>query len=1019
MFRWFEKLLIKLAKKILNKHAPKGEFLAYINKREEKLLKQYGGAGLEVKKTKIKSFFSIGAFFSAVASFFATINPIVAIVVTVAIAWIMRPKLPEIPDYAVNEADEFERGVLLNKQSNDSNIPVIYGERLVGGTRVFVDSGGGNTNQYLYMAIVLAEGEINSIEEIRIDEKVVTWSGSLSHSVEREVHSSDSNFYKADPNDENSSAESLIRVEPHFGTDGQSASSLLSTLSNWGSNHRLRGLCYLALRFKWNQDAFTGIPKVQAKIKGRKVRTYNSSLVEQSASFQTNPAWCLLDYLTNARYGKGLAISEIDLQSFYDASQVCETQVTPYSGGSDINIFDTNAVIDTSKKLLENVRELLKGCRGYLPYTQGKYNLIIETTGTASITLTEDDIIGGYTLTTPAKNEKFNRVIVSYVEPSRNFQVDEVQFPPLDDSGLPSADQHATMKTDDGGFLLEGRFDFGKVITNKYQAEEMAEIILRRTRDSARFSINVTFSAYDLAIGDIVNVTLSSLGYNAKPFRILSIKFNSDFTLGLDLVEHQNSHYTWTSKDEIPAIPSTNLPNPFTIQPPAGITLSDNLVEYNDGTVITRLSVLVSASPDKFVDQYQVEVKQLTDRNGDAVTDNFRIIGKGSSLNYQLLNVIDNAQYQVRCKAINGLGVSSTFVTDTRQIIGQTAVPSDIENFSINVLGDQALLSWTPINDLDLDYYVLKFSSDLVNPTWQNSVDLVDRIGRPATSLTIPLLTGSYLIKAQDKLGNQSSNETIVTTNIASVNFVNQTTISEHTGFTGTKSNVSVVTRDSTNFIGLTATGTVGNTATRVPATGTYDFANTIDLGAKFKGQFTASVTQFIEDVSEVFDNGRPDATTLFDDGRPNPFDGTSSADAHTILEISTSDDNITYSAFKPFTIGEHIGRYFKFRVLFTSDNLKARSLIQQLSITASLSKRSESGNDISSGTGGKTITYDFGFKLNPSIGISAQSMSSGDYYSITSKSTTQFTIEFYNSSDTSIDRTFDYIVQGVGQVII
>ena len=32
MFKWFEKLLIKLAKKILNKYAPKGEFLAYINK---------------------------------------------------------------------------------------------------------------------------------------------------------------------------------------------------------------------------------------------------------------------------------------------------------------------------------------------------------------------------------------------------------------------------------------------------------------------------------------------------------------------------------------------------------------------------------------------------------------------------------------------------------------------------------------------------------------------------------------------------------------------------------------------------------------------------------------------------------------------------------------------------------------------------------------------------------------------------------------------------------------------------
>jgi hypothetical protein len=45
--------------------------------------------------------------------------------------------------------------------------------------------------------------------------------------------------------------------------------------------------------------------------------------------------------------------------------------------------------------------------------------------------------------------------------------------------------------------------------------------------------------------------------------------------------------------------------------------------------------------------------------------------------------------------------------------------------------------------------------------------------------------------------------------------------------------------------------------------------------------------------------------------------------------------------------------------------------------------------------------------------------MGNGDYYTITSKSTTGFTIEFFNSSATSIDRSFDYIVQGVGQVII
>ena len=51
-----------------------------------------------------------------------------------AISWLI--PTPDIPDFGTGEFDDFEKGILLNKQSNDANIPVIYGERLVGGTRV-------------------------------------------------------------------------------------------------------------------------------------------------------------------------------------------------------------------------------------------------------------------------------------------------------------------------------------------------------------------------------------------------------------------------------------------------------------------------------------------------------------------------------------------------------------------------------------------------------------------------------------------------------------------------------------------------------------------------------------------------------------------------------------------------------------------------------------------------------------------------------------------------------------------
>ena len=713
-----------------------------------------------------RAFKSVTKVFRAVRAFnfLGNINPFVALGIF-AVGWLfIRSRKPDVPDFGTNDFEETERGILLNKQSNNSSVPVVYGERLLGGTRIFIQTSG-TDNEFLYVALVLCEGEINSIEEIRVDDKVVTFSGALTDNTQRTVASSDSNFYK--------DSVSYITVEPHLGTDGQSASSLLSTLSSWGSNHKLSGLAYLALKFKWNQDVFGGIPTVQAKIKGRKVVTLDSSLNESSETFSTNPAFCLLDYLRNERYGKGIATANIDLQSFRDASQVCITQVTPFSGGSDINIFDTNAVLDTSKKVIDNVRDILRGCRGYLPYVQGKYKLVIETTGSASIALDEDDIIGGYSLSSPTKNSKYNRVIATFINPDRNFQADQVTFPPTDDSGLASADRHATMKTADGGFLLEGKFDF-KTITSPYQAEEMAEIVLRRSRESLGLSIVAGFNAYQLHIGDIVNITLSSLGFSTKAFRVIQMTFNEDYTITLQLVEHQDSHYTFASKTQVSSTPSTTLPNPFVIQPPASVTLSDEMIEYADGVVITRLNILIGASPDSFVSNYQVEAKLSTESN-------FKIISVGTQLNHEFLNVIDGATYNVRVKAINSFGVNSTFTTANHTVVGATETPSDVTDLSVSMVGsNQMELSWTPVTDLDISWYEVRFQDVTSGATWNESTPIAKVVRRKSNSLVVNAQIGSYCIKAVDKLGNSSANASIVSTNISGLqNFQNVLTLSE------------------------------------------------------------------------------------------------------------------------------------------------------------------------------------------------------------------------------------------------
>jgi hypothetical protein len=899
-------------------------------------------------------------------------------IISKALSWIA-PKPPEIPDFGTTDFDDFERGILLNKQSNDANIPVIYGTRLVGGTRVFMETSG-TDNTYLYMAIVLGEGEINDITEIRVDDKAVTWASDLADNTAVEVGSGDSNFYK--------DSASLIRVEPHFGSDSQTASSLLSTLSSWGTNHRLRGIAYLALRFTWNQDAFSSIPKVQALVQGRKVVTLASNLSEQTASFSTNPAFCLLDYLRNERYGKGIATADIDLQSFYDASQVAVTQVTPYSGGSDINIFDCNAVLDTSKKIIDNVRTILKGCRGYLPYTGGKYKLVIETTGSASITLTEDDIVGGYSLNSENKNDKFNRVICSFVNPDRNFQVDEVQFPPIDDSGLASADQHATMKTADGGFLLEGRFDF-QTITSPYQAEEMAEIILRRSREALKLDVNVSGDGYDLAIGDIVNITHASLGFSAKAFRVIAVSFNEDYTIGLTLVEYQASHYTWASKAQQSSTPTTTLPNPFLIQPPASVTLSDQLISYNDGTVIVALDITVGASPNSFVSFYQVEYKKASDSN-------FIIYAQGSGLTHRVLNVIDQETYDVRVKAVGSSGASSSYVTAQRTIVGATDPISNVTDFSCNILGNEAHLSWEAVTDLDLAYYQVRYSTLTSGAEWQNSVSLIEKVSRPATSVTVPARVGSYLIKAVDKLGNFSLQATIIATNVTAIgNFNNVASATENPNFTGTKTNLTLAS----NLLRLTD----------LSATGTYDFASVIDIGASHTSRVTASLTQFSEDPTDLFDS----KTGLFD-AATGSFDGDAPANENAHLEIALSDDNSTFTAFRNFVIGDYTARYYKFRLVLISRDGATTPVISALSVSIDMEDRIQSGNDISSGAGTKTVAFTKAFKtVNYAVGITGQGMATGDFFLVENKTINGFDVTFKNSSNSAVSRTFDFIAKG------
>ena len=893
-------------------------------------------------------------------------------VVSSFISWLI--PVPEVPEFDTPQTENAQ-GILLNKESNNAQIPVVYGQRKLGVTRVYVETSG-TDNNYLYVAGVLCEGEIQSIESIFIDDRQVTFDGAFTHHATREVDSSDSVYYR--------DGESHIQVEAFLGKDGQTASDILTTQTNWTSNHRLRGVAYLAFRFKWNQDIFGAIPNIKAVIKGKKVYDPRTT----TTAYSSNSALCLLDYLRNARYGKGLpdAAFETNFSSFQTAATTCETQVTPYSGGSDINLFETNGVIDTSQKVIDNVKKLLNPMRAFFTYTEGVYKLTIEGTGTAVKTINSDNVVGGAKLLGERKNNKYNRIIATFVNPDKNYQEDTISYPPNDDSALSSADQHATMLADDG-VLLEGNYAFPNV-TSVYQAQGLAEVILRRSRNQLQVQVRVTSEFLDVAVGDIVQIDYPTGGFNNKPFRVLGMTINEDLTVDLQLFEHQDNFYSWTSKAQAPTIADTTLPNPNLVQAPASLTLGDTLIQYNE-TPLVALDITIGASPDAFVDFYQVEYKLSTDSN-------FIVYAQGDILVHRVLNVRETLTYDVKVKAINSLGVSSDYVTGQHTIVGSTDPPSDCEDFACNVIGSEAHLSWTEVPDLDLSHYQIRFSTLTTGAEWNNSVSLVDKVSRPATSISVPARVGSYLIKAVDKLGNFSINAAIIATTVDAVgNFNAVANQTESPTFSGTKTNLTL------------ASGAIR--LTDLTQDGTYDFASVIDIGARHTSRVTASITQFSEDTTDLFDA----RSGNFDDATGS-FDGDAPAFESSFLQIALSDDNSTFTAFQNFVIGDYTARYYKFRLIMKSKNDIVTPVVSALSVTIDMVDRIFSENDIVSGAGTKTVTFTQPFKTtNYAVGITGENMATGDYFIVENKTVNGFDVTFKNSSDTAISRTFDMIAKG------
>ena len=871
-----------------------------------------------------------------------------------------KPKIPNIGGGGNGGIDQSK--TVTARQSNATR-KLVYGETRTGGTFAFLEST--DSDQYLHVVIVVAAHEVEQFTGVYFNDELLTLT---SNSV-------------TSPAKYDGFADVYTVVK---GAAGNIPAPLLATAS-WTSDHKLTDQAYIYCRLKFDPNAFPlGLPNISAAVQGRKIYDTRTS----STVFSRNPAMIIRDYLLDETYGLGVTAAEIDDTSFEAAANICDENVALSGGGTETR-YQFDGVVDTANTPRGNLEQMLTALNGALYYTNGKWNLKAGAYVTPTVTLDEDDLAAGLTVTTSnSARDSFNAIKGQFISPDSDYQATD--YPAV---------TSATFETEDNSEQRFLNLDL-PFTSSASAAQRIAKQILYKNRQEIAVKARFKMTAFQFQVGDTVMITNSRLGFSQKVFEVITWRLNFDqeqATVDCELAETNSAVYAWAAEETAFQQDNTTLPNPFNIPAPS-LTVSEELELFNEQAISVLIIDVTSTSI--YARQFEVEAKLSTESD-------YKSLGISTGSRFTSVNVKKGGTYNVRARSNNALGIKSAYATANYAVVGKSAVPSDVTDLSVNVVNAEAHLTWTAVSDQDLSHYIVRHSALTSGANYNDTQTVMKKVPRPASAVVLPALTGTYFIKAVDKFGFESANadSSIVLISALDVEEV-YASLTEHPLFAGTKTNTAATGEglqltSSTLFDDLAgnfddAAGLFDLAGGTLATSGSYLFENYVDLGYVLTAQLVAN----LQIAKVVYSGSTPDV-------------GGTEVD----LFVSTTQDDPAGSPvwgdYRPFNVGRMTARAFRFKLeLSTQNNLETPS-VQQAQILFNVDQKTYFGNDITSGSASKVVTYAKPFSIFGGISVAVGDMQSGDYYVITSKTTTGFTITFYNSSDAAISRVFDYVAVG------
>jgi Putative phage tail protein len=646
----------------------------------------------------------------------------------------------------------------------------------------------------------------------------------------------------------------------------------------------------------------------------------SGSPILPTTAHSNNPALCLRDYLTNARYGRGIASAYIDDASFTAAANHCDELVAVPTGTQ--KRYTCDGVVDVNRSAFDNTRSLLSACRGMLVNSAGVYKLVIDKATAATFAFTEDNIVGDWSIVNPGRRSKFNRVSAGIFNPANNWQPD-----------LAIADS-AAYRTLDNNRLSEGKLDL-PFTADTYRAQQLAGLHLKQSR----FGIVARFTALQeglrAEVGDVVTITHTTPGWVAKLFRVMQITISSEDDVEVVAQEYDATVYNLDTLATITGAAASNLPNVLAVGVPGVPMVTETLYQTTGSAGLkTRATIASAASADAFVDGYLFEYKLSN-------ASTWTVLPKVATPTVDIADLLP-AVYDFRVRAENLLGARSSYASATKELLGLTAAPANVANFAVTKVGGVAYGSWTLTTDLDVRLggkLVVRHSTQTSGATWNDGI-ILEEFNGDAIMGVLPLITGTYMAKFVDSTANYSASmASFVATEGLVTGYTTVATSTQAPTFTGTKTNVAVVSSalqlDSASlwdaYAGNIDTWTSVDTLGQLSPTGTYLFDTYVDMTTVATRRLEASVKALSSDNGDTVDL----RTTAIDDW--SDMDGSVINDCDVTLYHACTDTDPagspTWTAWAPFFVADVTCRAMKFKLEYVSANPQHQIAVSTLTV--------------------------------------------------------------------------------------